>query len=927
MASPQLTSLFQKAESALETVFHTAQDWSLLGPLWRDAGHIIGWKQLIDKTPYWIDFLPIPEQTKSEGYVSALLEGGGTSFSGMIVPNQPLIDKQQVRELTEIFQNNPAAVRMQKQTISRLLTRLHGNHHAHHHSDDEAHRAEHEKDRNHLALLTKALTTAFPDIKPQLEEITSLKLKSGVGRRAEKEAFLVLQRLSNQYAPETTDRTLMQQVRHALSQIPLEKTKAVVKPQDSFFNKLPWQLLLSGAMLAKPVVDLGSFAYTQWQPAPLKTPSQEQVIGDKRTLAEESEKGSLYLGAISLAILMTLLKRGQENGGLEKALKITSGLGHFGTEFSLLAANFLSSAEQYPHLAGMLLQIGDAAKEQIIETASDIAVVGTATDLAKDLSAHLPTANQSVKNNAELGLSVILSVAATHSVNSALELIAPGISVGLTTAMAGYAALKTGHAVKNAIRESHLSEEKTAVASPVTPSFMVKAKNILSTAKVAVTRAINPSCIGQSIAATALSVFANLSFFAPPAQTPVSQRAPTTPTTAPTTPPPTGAPTPSTPAPESGTAGEALLTKFDEAIRWRSNPGNFGDIPGQGGDHPLRALLNLQGKQGFASPNAQISGGTRKELIELAEAANVDPEKIIWAYQTGYNNAYINAYAPGANVTFGENVTESVHAHAMTESLKAVKAVIAQEQEYKTSFLGRFETLVGNILPKGAPANAAEGPPMMQSSTTNPLATMMHGAVSRLEGVAHNVAVVAQHPAAQAAMRGLGVVGVVASVAKTVESAKKGQVALAVMNGAAAAATAAATVGMPPVAAAAGLARIGAYAADRSQTGTLDRVLAQKTELTNKLATLKAESPTLGSRVQTVTTNVALATKTADVLAAKTLNAAHENIQSGVKATSQMLTQAQEVTGNAVASTKENLGKLQQRFANLFTQRQAAAVL
>jgi hypothetical protein len=209
MASPQLASLFQKAESALETVFHTAQDWSLLGPLWRDAGHIIGWTQLIDINTYWIDFLPMPAQPKSGGDFSALLTaGGGSSFGGMIVPNQPLIDEQQVRELTEIFRDNPAAVRIQKQTISRLLTRLHGNHHAHHHGDDEAHRAEHEKDRNHLALLTKALTTAFPDIKPQSKEITSLKLKSGVGR-AEKEAFLVLQRLSNQYASETTDRTLI----------------------------------------------------------------------------------------------------------------------------------------------------------------------------------------------------------------------------------------------------------------------------------------------------------------------------------------------------------------------------------------------------------------------------------------------------------------------------------------------------------------------------------------------------------------------------------------------------------------------------------------------------------------------------------------------------------------------------------------------
>jgi hypothetical protein len=202
----------------------------------------------------------------------------------------------------------------------------------------------------------------------------------------------------------------------------------------------------------------------------------------------------------------------------------------------------------------------------------------------------------------------------------------------------------------------------------------------------------------------------------------------------------------------------------------------------------------------------------------------------------------------------------------------------------------------------------------------------MQGAVSRLEGVAHNVAVVAQHPAAQAAMKTLGVVGVVASVVKTVHEARSGNTALAVMNGATAVATAAATVGMPPVAAIAGAARIGAYAADRSGAETLNRVTAQRQELTNKLATLKAEPQTLGSRVQTVTTNVALATKKADVLASQQLNALRENVQSGVEATSQMLTQAQEVTGNAVASTRQNLDKLQQKFASLFTQRHAAAL-
>jgi hypothetical protein len=374
------------------------------------------------------------------------------------------------------------------------------------------------------------------------------------------------------------------------------------------------------------------------------------------------------------------------------------------------------------------------------------------------------------------------------------------------------------------------------------------------------------------------------------------------------------------------------LKNLDGAIAARINPENFGNVPATNDSVPLNDLLRFQGQGGLRSTVDNISGGTRKELIRLAEVAGItDSEKqnaMIAAYTNAYDKAYISAYDLKPNtVSFGDDVTGSVHANAMTESLKAVRDYIKDEQNHQASLFGRFETLVGQILPKGAPASAAEGPPVIASSTPNPLATMMQGAVSRLEGVAQIVAVVAQHPAAQAAMRGLGVVSVVASVAKTVHAARNGQQSLAIMNGAAAVATAAATVGLPPVAAIAGAARIGAYAADRSQTGTLDRVLAQKTELTNKLATLKAESPTLGSRVQTVTTHVALATKKADVLASQQLNALRENVQSGVEATSQMLTQAQEVTGNALASTRANLDKLQQRFASLFTQRQTAAAL
>jgi hypothetical protein len=390
------------------------------------------------------------------------------------------------------------------------------------------------------------------------------------------------------------------------------------------------------------------------------------------------------------------------------------------------------------------------------------------------------------------------------------------------------------------------------------------------------------------------------------------------------------------------------LKNLNEAITFRGNPSRYGDIPPSDGSHPLTELLRYQGQGGLSSKVGDISGGTREELIKLAEAAGItDTNKqneMIALYTKAYDNAYIRAYDLKPNtVSFGDDVTGSVHANAMTKSLEAVRDYIKDEHARAASPVGwlqdRFGDATDNIASAftktaervvgSIPINAsvaAEGPPAMPSSTPNPLATMMQGAVSRLEGVAHNVAVVAQHPAAQAAMRGLGVVGVVASVAKTVHEARSGNTALAVMNGAAAVATAAATVGMPPVAAAAGLARIGAYAADRSQTGTLDRVLAQKTELTNKLATLKAESPTLGSRVQTVTTHVALATKKADVLASQQLNALRENVQSGVEATSQMLTQAQEVTGNAVASTRQNLDKLQQKFASLFTQRHAATL-
>ncbi|MFN8693265.1 MAG: hypothetical protein ACK5XX_02555 [Holosporales bacterium] len=520
--SDKLRSVFQALEEKLDGVFHTAQDWSMLGPVWRDVGRILGWKNLIDISPSWIDFLSIPPSTKmKDNQSSAVFNiGGGTNIGGVIIPD----DEPQVRELAEIFRKNPAAVRQQKQTIVKLLTRLHGNNHAHHHGDEAEHRAEHEKDRRLLSILTRALTTALPDIKPKSQEITALTLDAGV-QRVEKESFLVLQRLSNQYAPESTDRTLLQQVRHTLAQVPLEQAKAAVKPKDSFFNKIPWLLLLSGSMMIKPVVDLGMFAYAKLQPTPPNKDPQEQVNGSKQTLAEKSEKPSLYLGAVSLAIFITLLKRRNELNDTEKKLKIGSGAGHFGTEGSLLLANLVSIAEQYPHFAAMLLQLGDAAKEQIIENGSDFIVVGAATVAANKIVELIPWKNEQDKKNAELVLSVVLSVAATYSIDQALEMLAPGISAGLTAAMAGYATLKTGNAVKKAVTKNKPPPKQT---TEYTPSLWVRTKSAVAGTAAKVSRTINPARLLKGVAATGLSAIASFGLAVPPSRTPnvVRQAAP-----------------------------------------------------------------------------------------------------------------------------------------------------------------------------------------------------------------------------------------------------------------------------------------------------------------------------------------------------------------------------------------------------------------
>jgi hypothetical protein len=350
-----------------------------------------------------------------------------------------------------------------------------------------------------------------------------------------------------------------------------------------------------------------------------------------------------------------------------------------------------------------------------------------------------------------------------------------------------------------------------------------------------------------------------------------------------------------------------------------------------------KALITLKAsmaKGGMASSDGAVQDATRESIEKIAELTGINQDEFVRAY-TDARNAVNGKILNGQMVTDNTH-TQAVHHEKMGKALDALSAKITQSRassrasgDTTMSFSvghggGGDRTLIASANTGGIVSDTPMG--ILPAQHQSPLATMMQSAGSRLEGVAHNVAVVAQHPAAQAAMKTLGVVGVVASVTATVHAARNGQKSLAVMNAATAVATTAAMAGLHPLAAAMGAARIGAYAADRSGAETLNRVTAQKEKLANKLATLKAESPTLGSQVQTVTTNVALATKTVDVFASQQLNALRENVQSGVEATSQMLTQAQEVTGNAVASTRQNLDKLQQKFASLFN-RQATAAL
>ena len=228
-------------------------------------------------------------------------------------------------------------------------------------------------------------------------------------------------------------------------------------------------------------------------------------------------------------------------------------------------------------------------------------------------------------------------------------------------------------------------------------------------------------------------------------------------------PPPTGATT----APTLETPRAAEIEKLNVAIAARIKPDNFGAVPVTDDPVPLNDLLRFQGQGGLRSKVDDISTGTRDELIKLAEAAGItDTEKqnaLIGAYTAAYDKAYISAYDLKPTVSsLGDDVTGSLHAHAMTESLKAVKAVIAQEQARAASPLGwlqdRFGDATDNIVSAftntaervvgSIPINssvAAEGPPAMVSSAQNPIQSFLTNTQEAMSSAMHQVGGAAQH--------------------------------------------------------------------------------------------------------------------------------------------------------------------------------------
>lgn len=286
----------------------------------------------------------------------------------------------------------------------------------------------------------------------------------------------------------------------------LEAAQAIITPrwlQGSFSNTLPWHMLLAGLMVAKPAFDLGHFAYAHWQP-PLKPQAKEQILEKKEPTP--AQNASLYFGAFTLAAYATL-NRKKKKGSIAKVVQVTAGAGHLFAESALLLANLASIVGQ-PGISTMLPHLWGAAACQITESLSDITISGLGSHIAASFANIIPIDNPSFKRNAELALSIMLSVAGTYAINHLAVSLTPAIAFGLTAAWIGYPTIKMACVLQQKIRKLPFP-------------LLTQPRPALSNYKNGVRRPINLSLL-YSFSATAALIVCSVSFFTPPVQAPAS---------------------------------------------------------------------------------------------------------------------------------------------------------------------------------------------------------------------------------------------------------------------------------------------------------------------------------------------------------------------------------------------------------------------
>jgi hypothetical protein len=360
---------------------------------------------------------------------------------------------------------------------------------------------------------------------------------------------------------------------------------------------------------------------------------------------------------------------------------------------------------------------------------------------------------------------------------------------------------------------------------------------------------------------------------------------------------------------------------------------------------PLGKLQEYQALGGISAASRKIhettvGSGTMDQLREIANNAGIKPNKfheMVAAYQDAYRGFNIDASNHSPDYA-------DEKAKALAASLEAVRDYIKNEHARAASPMGLIqdnfehardtvvaavtntaERVVGSI-----PINssvAAEGPPVMASSAQT------HGASS--SGVLG---------------QGFGMVSATMATVQLVSTWKSIDNKERLLLAAQATAGALAAAGKTNPALTSAL-----FVVNTVRASTAEAYETRTTTLATKekalQSTLATQADTLGGKAKkyaavawnafqvtgaTVSVVQSVAAngvrdfarpedqKVVQPMMAEKASQARDAV---VHQTSQMLTQAQEVAGNAVASTRENLGNLQHRVAAFFTQRQATATL